>query len=98
MLDSPQSDSEESTAERFGNMALSPSQRQSDKVLKLTGDDDAQAFHNARVAQANMPWYLKPSYTPDDIKMDYDGRVRAGSLPALVERLTAESLSKSCVH
>ena len=73
----------------------SPIGRRSDKVKQLTGDDDAQAFHNARLAQAALPWFLQPSYTRDDIKMDYDGSVRAGTLSALVERLTVDPLSTS---
>ena len=68
--------------------------RRSDKVRQLTGDEDAAAFHNAKVAQANLPWYLQPSYGPDDIKLEYDGSVRAGTFPALVERLTADPLSE----
>ena len=78
----------------FERLRPLPPMRRSDKVLKLTGDDDAQAFHNAKIAQAGLPWYLKPSYSTDDIKMEYDGSVRAGTLSALVERLTADPLSK----
>ncbi|KAJ7252270.1 ras guanine nucleotide exchange factor domain-containing protein [Mycena rebaudengoi] len=36
-----------------------------------------------------MPWYLRPTYSPTDILVDLDGSVRAGTVPALVERLTA---------
>lgn len=73
-----------------------PAARQrGDKVKQLTGDDDAQAFHNARIAQANLPWYLQPTYGGDQIKLEYDGSVRAGTLRALVERLTVDPLSKS---
>lgn len=64
-----------------------------DKVWQITGDDDAQAFHSARLAQAMQPWYLKPDHLGDDIKLEYDGSVRAGTLEALVERLTIEPLS-----
>lgn len=63
------------------------------KVKQLTGDDDAQAFHNAKVAQASLPWYLRPTYSADEIKLEYDGSVRAGTLHALVERLTVDPLS-----
>jgi len=58
-----------------------------DKVLRITGDDDAQAFHSARLAQAAQPWYLKPDHLGDEIKMEYDGSIKAGTLDALVERL-----------
>ncbi|TDL26433.1 ras GEF [Rickenella mellea] len=67
----------------------------SDKVKQLTGDDDAQAFHNAKLAQASLPWYLRPSYSAEDIKLEYDGGVRAGTLTALIERLTVDPLTFS---
>lgn len=74
----------------------SPMARRSDKVRQLTGDDDAQAFHNAKQALANLPWYLQPTYG-SEIKLEYDGSVRAGTLPALVERLTVDPLSELCI-
>ena len=64
------------------------------KVAQITGDDDAQAFHNAKVAQANLPWYLKPRHDNGDIRLEYDGTVIAGTVPALIERLTVDPLSK----
>lgn len=78
-----------------GGSKRSPTSRRADKVRQLTGDDDAQAFHNAKSAQARLPWYLQPSYSADEIKLEYDGSVRAGTLAALVERLTVDPLSKS---
>lgn len=107
LLDSQQHDADEDPPNGMHNKASDPDferlrpnpiMRRSDKVLKLTGDDDAQAFHNAKIAQASLPWYLKPSYSSDDIKMEYDGSVRAGTLSALVERLTADPLSKFTLH
>ena len=71
----------------------SPS-RNGRKVAQITGDDDAQAFHNAKVAQANFPWYLKPRHDSTDIKLEYDGTVVAGTVSALIERLTVDPLSK----
>lgn len=65
------------------------------KVLQLTGDDSAQAFHNARQAQANLPWYLKHRHSEEEIKLDFDGAVKAGTLPALVEHLVVDPLRKS---
>jgi len=38
-------------------------------------------------------WFLRPTYEDDDIYLDYDGTVKAGTLPALVERLTLDYLS-----
>jgi son of sevenless-like protein len=66
------------------------------KVAQITGDDDAQAFHNAKMAQANLPWYLKPRHDNSDIKLEYDGTVIAGTVLALIERLTVDPLSKCC--
>jgi son of sevenless-like protein len=66
-----------------------------DKIRRITGEDEAQAFHNAKLAQASLPWYLKPEHIGEEIKLDPDGRVIAGTLEALVERLTIEPLSTS---
>jgi son of sevenless-like protein len=60
--------------------------------LQLTGDDSAQAFHNARQAQAKLPWYLKNRHCEEEIKLDFDGTVKAGTLPALVEHLVVDPL------
>lgn len=38
-------------------------------------------------------WFLRPTYDDDDINLDYDGTIKAGTLPALVERLTLDYLS-----
>ena len=67
--------------------------RRPDKIRQLTGDEDAAAFHQAKKAQASLPWYLKPLHNGDDISLEYDGSVRAGTLHALVERLTVDPLS-----
>lgn len=37
----------------------------------------------------SKPWYLLPSYGQTDILIDPDGSVKGGTVPALVERLTA---------
>ncbi|GJJ13429.1 hypothetical protein Clacol_007683 [Clathrus columnatus] len=65
-----------------------------DKVRRLLGDDDAQAFHNAKQALATLPWYLKPEHDPDsgEIRLEHDGSIRYGSVEALVERLTVPFL------
>ena len=65
------------------------------KVLQLTGDDSAQAFHNARQAQANLPWYLKHRHSDEEIKLEFDGTVKAGTLSALVEHLVVDSLREN---
>jgi son of sevenless-like protein len=66
--------------------------RVGNKIKRLTGDDDAQAFHNAKQAQAHLPWFLRPRHGEDEIKLEYDGSVKAGTLPALVERLVIDPL------
>jgi len=65
------------------------------KVLQLTGDDSAQAFHNAKQAQANLPWYLKQRHGEEEIKLEFDGTVKAGTVPALVEHLVADPLREN---
>ncbi|KAI9366778.1 ras guanine nucleotide exchange factor domain-containing protein [Zopfochytrium polystomum] len=37
---------------------------------------------------AAKPWYLQYDYSPSDIVLNAEGRVKGGKLPALVERLT----------
>ena len=69
-----------------------------ENVWPITGVDDAQAFHNARLVQAGQPWYLRPAYLGDEIKLDCDGSVTAGTLEALVERLTVEPFSAYLVE
>lgn len=53
-------------------------------------DNDALNFYNAKLGQSHLPWYLRPSYNSDTLKVDPEGRVKAGTLPALVERLTTD--------
>jgi len=64
-----------------------------DKVKQITGDDDAQALYSAKVAQSALPWYLKPDHGDNEIRVEYDGTISSGTLPALVERLTVEHFS-----
>ncbi|EIW64034.1 ras GEF [Trametes versicolor FP-101664 SS1] len=59
-----------------------------DKVKQITGDDEAQAFHDAKVVHGT--WYLRPMYGEDELQLQPDGAVSAGSLRALVERLTVD--------
>ncbi|KIJ17931.1 hypothetical protein PAXINDRAFT_175648 [Paxillus involutus ATCC 200175] len=54
------------------------------KIKKIFGDDAPEHIISTK------PWYLRPDYTINgDIKIDADGSVRAGTVPALVERLTS---------
>jgi son of sevenless len=53
-------------------------------------DENALNFYNAKLGQSHLPWYLRPSYNSDTLKVDSGGRIKAGTLPALVERLTAD--------
>lgn len=67
-----------------------------DKIKRITGDEDAQKFHDAKVAQANLPWFMRPRHSDEEIKLEYDGTVKAGTLPALVERLVIDPLRAYC--
>ncbi|KIY72491.1 ras GEF [Cylindrobasidium torrendii FP15055 ss-10] len=42
---------------------------------------------------AEIPWYLRPTYNAEEILIDTDGSIKGGTLPALVERLTAHEQS-----
>ncbi|KAI0690763.1 ras guanine nucleotide exchange factor domain-containing protein [Cytidiella melzeri] len=63
------------------------------KVKQITGDDEAEAIHFNRTSQASCPWFMKPIHGDDQITVEYNGSVTAGTLPALVEKLTLEPLS-----
>ena len=54
-----------------------------------------QVCRKNRTASA---WFLRPMYDDDDISLDHDGTVKAGTLPALVERSTLDYLSMPLNH
>jgi son of sevenless len=64
------------------------------KVGRITGDTNAERFATVKQAQLTAPWYLLPSYGENDIRLESDGSVKAGTLAALVEHLTVDPLSK----
>ncbi|KAF9049553.1 ras GEF [Hymenopellis radicata] len=41
----------------------------------------------------DTPWYLLPNYDPEEILIDSDNSIKGGTVPALVERLTAHEFS-----
>jgi hypothetical protein len=43
-------------------------------------------------------WFLRPMYDDDDISLESNGTVKAGTLPALVERQTLDNLSTLFGH
>ncbi|KAG6897764.1 hypothetical protein C0992_011433 [Termitomyces sp. T32_za158] len=73
----------------FGGAAAKSPQRAagSRKLEKLLGAE----YANTVAADLNdlKPWYLHPNYSPEDILIEVDNTVKGGTLPALVERLTA---------
>ncbi|KAI0036552.1 ras guanine nucleotide exchange factor domain-containing protein [Vararia minispora EC-137] len=63
------------------------------KILWVLGDVPPLVRNTCEIGPSGkleeLPWYLRPSYNPQDILIDPDGTVRGGTIPALVERLTA---------
>lgn len=63
------------------------------KLHKFFGDEYTKTVSTEpapKTVPANLqPWYLRPNYSPSEIIIDPDGSVRGGTVPALVERLTA---------
>jgi len=51
---------------------------------RLLGEEYAEV-----VAADLLPWYLRSNFSPSEIMIDTDHSVKGGTLPALVERLTA---------
>lgn len=79
-----------------------------DKIKAFFGDDAPSHYLLSLSAEAK-PWYLRPHYNPEDVLIDPDGTVRGGTVPALVERLTAHEYAgmstmftnafrRSCIH
>ncbi|KAF4617443.1 hypothetical protein D9613_005997 [Agrocybe pediades] len=64
--------------------AKAPARPAGDKLAKILGKEYAD-----KVAADLQPWYLRSNYSPSDIIIEVDGSVRGGTVPALVERLTA---------
>ncbi|KAG1743304.1 ras guanine nucleotide exchange factor domain-containing protein [Suillus paluster] len=61
--------------------------RTATKIKKIFGDDAPEHIISTK------PWYLRPDYTKNDMVIDVDGSVRAGTVQALVERLTSHDPS-----
>lgn len=57
------------------------------KIRKLLGDDAPERYIDNANADAK-PWYLRSAFGREEILINPDGGIRAGTLHALVERLT----------
>ncbi|KAI0304394.1 ras GEF [Multifurca ochricompacta] len=62
-----------------------------DKLLRVLGDAPTHIID--KLNAKTKPWYLRPNYEDSEIQIDPDGKVRAGTVAALVERLTAHEHS-----
>ncbi|KAI9443246.1 ras GEF [Lactarius indigo] len=62
-----------------------------DKLIRVLGDAPTHIID--KLNAKTKPWYLRPNYEDSEIQIDPDGKVRAGTVPALVERLTAHEHS-----
>jgi son of sevenless len=66
-----------------------------DKLLRVLGDAPTHIIDQLNAK--TKPWYLRPNYSESDIQIEPDGKVRAGTVAALVERLTAhEHFGEAC--
>jgi hypothetical protein len=66
-----------------------PGNRRGNKPWLILGEEAPQHYQDTVNADLK-PWYLRPNYSTTDILIDYpEGFVRGGTVPALVERLTA---------
>ncbi|EKM61468.1 uncharacterized protein PHACADRAFT_112102, partial [Phanerochaete carnosa HHB-10118-sp] len=70
------------------------SSRRADKIKQITGDEIAQAVHAAKIAHVLLPRYLRPTHG-QELRLDHDGSVIAGTLRALVENLASEPFHPS---
>jgi son of sevenless len=62
-----------------------------DKLIRVLGDAPTHIID--KLNAKTKPWYLRPNYEESEIQIDPDGKVRAGTVAAFVERLTAHEHS-----
>ncbi|KDQ63075.1 hypothetical protein JAAARDRAFT_53300 [Jaapia argillacea MUCL 33604] len=66
--------------------------RKSERSRHYIADDDSGSrdYHHAVLDLTRIPWYIRPTYDDesDQLKLDHEGNVKAGTAAALVERLT----------
>ncbi|KAJ6580896.1 ras guanine nucleotide exchange factor domain-containing protein [Mycena capillaripes] len=68
------------------------SEEEPDYDLVASGEEYLGAA-SSKTPKPELPWYLQPKYNPSEIAIDPDGSVLAGTVTALVERLTAHEES-----
>ncbi|KAI5122473.1 hypothetical protein M0805_008783 [Coniferiporia weirii] len=57
------------------------------KIRQLLGEDAPERY--IEIANADSkPWYLRTEHSKDELMVNPDGGIRAGTMPALIERLT----------
>ena len=72
----------------------SKSPSRAEKLIRVLGEAPTHILD--KLSAETKPWYLRPTYSEKEILIDPDGKVRAGTVPALVERLTAHEHSGKC--
>lgn len=65
--------------------------RAANKLIRVLGDPPTHIID--KLNAKTKPWYLRPNYEDSEIQIDPDGKVRAGTVAGLVERLTAHEHS-----
>ncbi|KAJ6620811.1 ras guanine nucleotide exchange factor domain-containing protein [Mycena sp. CBHHK59/15] len=76
--------------EEFNKSKSPPRPAGNSKLAKILGADYAATVPTPPEPELPpQPWYLRPTYSPTEILIDPDGTIRGGTVPALVERLTA---------
>jgi hypothetical protein len=55
-----------------------------------SSNSNIASLQQARLAYASLPTYLRPKHAWDELKLDPEGAVVAGTVLALVERLTMD--------
>ncbi|KAL4249703.1 hypothetical protein ABKN59_006142 [Abortiporus biennis] len=97
-LDSPLNDSEDDVSIeelrttpkilRAERTSLSKSSPSSAAVVRKIFGRDAPSHIIDKLTSDSLPWFLRPHYDSSEILIEPDGKVRAGTKEALVERLT----------
>ncbi|CAL1717053.1 unnamed protein product [Somion occarium] len=75
------------SAPPFNVQEMNTSPPRGSKLIKMLGND-APKYYLDKLNADLKPWFLRPDYSSADILADPDGAIRAGTMKALVQRLT----------
>lgn len=84
-----------SLGEGRANGSISGSSRSGPWSDITSSDVDIGTSRDGQFELLNLAWYLRTEHSPSEIRVNEDGAIVAGTVPALLERLLVETPSKN---